>query len=133
MSLKKNELSIAPLKKAVASLQSALVKEPANELERDGVIQRFEYTFELSWKVLKKYLELNQPNSSEMSVKDLFREAGKLALIDSVEKWFEYLKARNLTSHTYNDTTAEDTFEVATRFLVSVSDLVKKLEKRLSG
>lgn len=53
----KADFSIKPLKEAFLSLETAVNKKNINDLERDGIIQRFEYSFELSWKSLKKYLE----------------------------------------------------------------------------
>ena len=80
------------------SLEKAL-KENKTEYVRDTTIQRFEFTFELSWKILKKYFLANN-NVQIDSVKNLIREAGKQNLIESVENWFSYLDARNKTTLT---------------------------------
>lgn len=61
--------------------------------------------------------------------RNLFREAGRQGLIDDVLRWFAYHKARNLTSHTYNENTAEETFLVVKQFSTDVEKLFKKLEK----
>ncbi|MBI4128210.1 MAG: nucleotidyltransferase substrate binding protein [Parcubacteria group bacterium] len=73
---KNTALSLAPLKKAVASLEKALA-QTKDEFSRDSVIQRFEYTYELCWKSLKRYLFLNA-QIEESNIKNLFREAAKL-------------------------------------------------------
>ena len=125
----KSKISILPFSKALDSLTRVL-REKKNDIVRDATIQRFEYTFELSWKLLKRYLE-SQNNTIEASIKNVFREAGKLGLIDSVEHWFEYLDARNLTSHTYNESTAEEVYKVANRFEKSARFLLGRMEALL--
>jgi len=125
------EISINPLKKAVVSLEKALFQNK-DEFLRDAVIQRFEYTFELSWKLLKRYLGLYS-NVTSLNIKDIFREAGKQGLIGNVEHWFEFLEARNLTSHTYNEFTAENTYDTALQFLPEVKVLTEKLEQKLNA
>ena len=96
-----NQLILTPLTKALGFLKNALA-QPKNEYTRDASIQRFEYTFELSWKMLKRYLA-TEAGIEEYNIKDLFRQAAKQHLLVDDEKWFEYLKARNLTTHTYNE------------------------------
>jgi len=127
--VKKEKISSAHFNKALESL-TKILKEKKSDIVRDATIQRFEYTFELSWKLLRRYLESEQ-NTIEASIKNVFREAGKLGLIDNVENWFEYLEARNLTSHTYNESTAEGVFQAAARFEKSARFLKKRLEKLL--
>lgn len=122
--------SLGSLKKAFVSFESALAVAPSNDLERDGVLQRFEYTFELCWKMLKKYFEY-KAISCEASPRELIREAAAQSLIPSAAEWFEYLKGRNLTSHTYNEDTAKDAFDVAVRFCAAARDLIRELETRL--
>lgn len=120
-----NPIILTPLKKAVASLKRA-VAQPKNEYTRDAVIQRFEYTYELSWKMLKRYLA-EETGTKEFNIKNLYREAGRQQLIDDVEKWFEYHEARNLTSHTYNESTAEETYVVAKNFVEDSERLLHNL------
>ena len=70
-------------------------------LEKEGLVQRFEYTFELSWKVLKDYLE-----SKGIEVKfprDVLKEAFQAEIISNGEIWFEMLEYRNILTHTYNE------------------------------
>ncbi len=122
-----SNLILDPLSKAVTSLKKALV-QPKNEYTRDATIQRFEYTYELSWKMLKRYLA-EESGVKEFNIKNIYREAGRQKLIDNVEKWFEYHAARNLTSHTYNEIIAEETYETAKQFIVDAEKLLKNLEK----
>lgn len=119
-------LILTPLRKAVTSLKKALI-QTKNEYTRDAVIQRFEYTYELSWKMLKRYL-VEETGANEFNLRNLFREAARQELIDNPETWFKYQIARNLTSHTYNEKTAEETYIVAREFAVDAEKLLVKLE-----
>jgi len=84
-----------------------------SELEQQGLIQSFEFTHELAWNVLKDYLE-ETGISGIIGSKGATREAFKNGLIHDGESWMEMIKSRNLSSHTYNQDTAE---EVATNIL----------------
>jgi nucleotidyltransferase substrate binding protein (TIGR01987 family) len=127
--MKTEKISVVPFQKALATL-TAILQEKKTDIVRDATIQRFEYTFELSWKLLKRYLE-SENNVIEPNIKNLFREAGKLGLIEKVEDWFEYLQCRNLTSHTYQESTAEEVYLGAVRFEKSAKFLLKRLENLL--
>ncbi len=129
--MEKKQLSLAALHKAIDSLKLALKHPPANDLERDGVIQRFEYTFELTWKILRKYL-ISQEGLAELNLKDIFREAGRRSLIENVERWFEFLESRNLASHTYNELNALEAYKNAQLFLPEAVKLIEQLTKRIS-
>jgi nucleotidyltransferase substrate binding protein (TIGR01987 family) len=125
-------LSFDPLAKAIAQLERGLTEiasDPENELMRDGVIQRFEYTMDLSWKFIQRYLkEIVQVDETAIrSKKDLFREAARLKLIADAEAWIGYYEARNETSHTYNSETAQDVFAQARLFLTDARDLLEAL------
>ncbi len=124
---KNDTLILSPFKMAITSLEKALT-QPKNEFTRDAAIQRFEYTFELAWKMTKRYLKI-ETGTDEYNIKNIFREAAKQGLINNIDQWFSYHKARNLTSHTYNETTAENTYQVAKQFLNDVKPLLQKLEQ----
>lgn len=90
--------------RAFVLLRDALerpVKE-LNELEREGVIQRFEYTFELAWKTLKDRLEFDGLVLNPVTPRNVIRAAFKAKLIDDGEAWIDMLVDRNLMSHTYD-------------------------------
>lgn len=129
-------LDLSPLEKALASLNRALVRAlaaPGDEELRDACIQRFEYTFELCWKMLKRQLEEELPNPPEVdgySFKQMFRVSGERGLVGDVEAWFEYRERRNLTSHTYNEEKARQVFAVLPRFAADAAALLRKLEER---
>ena len=127
------ELNLDPLEKAIEQLKSGLNQshaDPDNELLRDGVIQRFEYTMDLSWKMIQRYLKhiAQVEESAIRTKKDLFREAGRLGLITNVEAWFGYYEARNETSHTYDPQIAESVFEQAELFLPDAVSLLEALK-----
>jgi len=90
------------LLRAFAQLESAVKQvETANDLEKEGLIQRFEYTFELAWKTAKDYLE-----SKSIDVKfssDIIKEAFKYEMIEDGELWMKMLESRNKLAHTYNE------------------------------
>lgn len=73
------------------------------ELELQGVIQAFEVSQELSWKVMKDFLE-EQGKTDLFGSKNAVKEAFNLGLIDDGEVWFDMIKSRNLTSHIYDHT-----------------------------
>jgi len=81
-------------------------KRKLSKLERQGVIQCFEYTHELAWNVLKDYLT-EKGIMNIIGSKDSTRAAFKVGIIKNGEIWMEMIKARNLTSHTYDETYAE--------------------------
>lgn len=99
--------------KAIALLQEAvnLSKERLlTELEEQGLIQRFEFTHELAWNVLKDYFE-DQGNTLITGSRDATREAFNKSLIEDGEGWMEMIKSRNQSSHTYNEEVAEEIIE----------------------
>lgn len=77
-----------------------------NDLEKQGIIQAFEFTHELAWKVLKDYIEFTG-GQILIGSKDTTREAFQKSLIGDGDIWMEMIKSRNLTSHTYNEETSK--------------------------
>ena len=122
------ELNLSALKKALDSLKNGYSENPS-ELERDGIIQRFEFTLELSWKTAKKIL---RSNDIEVDVpKNVFREMASLGWIDSAELWMEYVNARNKASHIYNEEMATAVFSVISDFIKDTESLIKILEDKI--
>ncbi len=80
-----------------------------SKLEKQGVIQGFEYTHELAWNVLKDYL-VDQGFQGIVGSKDASRQAFKTGLISEGKLWMDMITARNLTSHTYDEALADDIF-----------------------
>ena len=128
---KENEIlgciDISSLIKAIGTFKKGL-KSAKTELERDGVIQRFEFTYELVWKTLKRILKFKGLEFS--SPRDVFRESAKQGLINNIEIWFKFIKKRNLTVHTYNADCANEIFKSLPTFekeLDEFLNLIKEL------
>ena len=133
-------LDLSNLKQAVESLGSALQIAKKNkeadvalwEVIRAGVIQNFEFTYELCWKFMKRWLENNLGSVyvDGLPRKELFRVAAENQLISRVENWFEYHRARNETAHTYDEKIAQDVFEAAQKFLADAQELLTNLDRK---
>ena len=129
------KLDLTSLKKAMSSLQKAIERygrEPEDEEVRDSVIQRFETSYELCWKMLSKKLQQRAPSPSQtpsLDFKSLMREGSRSGMIDDPEMWFEYRRMRNITSHTYEEATAEKVAGLAIFFLKDPKSLFEALEK----
>lgn len=117
--------------KAYQRLHSAVAQYPdLSDLEKEGLIQRFEYTFELAWKTLKDYLE-----SQSVEVKfprDTIKQAFHYDLLADGEVWMDMLEKRNLIAHTYN----EENFKIALAtisadYFPALTQFHNKLQKAL--
>lgn len=129
-------LELTSLEKALSSLEQAIARsqrEPMDEEVRDSVIQRFEYSYELSWKMLKRQLEIDSPtpvNIDAMGFKEMIREAAERGLLTNPESWFEYRRQRNLTSHTYNEAKAKQVYQTILVFIQDAKTLLHNLKQR---
>lgn len=92
--------------KALGQLTKFINKGDLNELEKQGLIQAFEYTYELAWNMLKDYFEF-QGETGIGGSRDAIRLAFKRDLIKNGEVWMEMITSRTLTTHTYNEEVAE--------------------------
>ncbi|MBC7904267.1 MAG: nucleotidyltransferase substrate binding protein [Gemmatimonadaceae bacterium] len=128
-------IDFSPLEKDIASLNRALVRATGaqgDEELRDACIQRFEYTFELCWKMLKRQLEQELPNPAEVdgySYRHLFRVGAERGLVQDVEAWFDYRERRNITSHTYDEAKAARVFEALPAFAGHAEELLGRLKE----
>ncbi len=125
----------ANYKKALRQLQSAVElsdQRELSQLEKQGVIQAFEFTHELAWNVLKDYLR-DQGNQNIKGSKDATREAFKVELIADGERWMAMIQSRNISSHTYDERTAELLVEAIMRLYYPLFvALETEMEKYLS-
>lgn len=94
--------------KAVNQLQRFIDKGDLNELEEQGLIQVFEYTYELAWNVIKDYYTFIQAVDNIQGSRDAFRIAFNRGLIKEGKIWMEMIESRIQSSHTYNEDTAKD-------------------------
>lgn len=133
-------LNFCSLQKAIVALENGItiynrkkdmVETEEIEIIKSGVIQNFEVCYEISWKLMKKYLEdsIGASTVDGVSRKELFRIASQNKLITDIEKWFIFHQARNMTSHDYDGIKAEEVFNVALEFLPYARDLQERLEK----
>ena len=128
-------IDYSPLGKAVQRLKeglAALQGDPANTLYRDGVIQRFEFTYGLCAKLLARHLEQTAPVplDKEMSFPTLIRTASENGLLRSGwDVWYEFRKARNLTSHTYNEEVAQQVIGRIPEFATEAEHLYAEFQK----
>jgi nucleotidyltransferase substrate binding protein (TIGR01987 family) len=125
-------LDFTPLRDALAQLADGLQKaadEPRDELRRDGVIQRFEYSHELAMKSIRRVLETVFGDAVDsMAYNDVLRTAAERGLIRDAEKWYLYRAARNKTSHTYDAKIANEVFDAARDFLEDARFLLTRLD-----
>jgi len=106
-------------KKALSQLSKFIDKKDLNELEEQGLIQAFEYTFELAWNVMKDYYEFQGVGGIQGS-RDAIRLAFKRGLIADGDGWMKMIDSRTRTSHTYHEETAN---EIATAIFQRYYDL----------
>jgi nucleotidyltransferase substrate binding protein (TIGR01987 family) len=114
-------------RKALAQLVRFVAKDDLNELEKQGLIQCFEYTYELAWNTLKDFYE-SQAETDIQGSKDAIRLAFKRGLIENGEAWMSMIKSRTLTSHTYNEDLAN---EIVAAILNSYYQEFVELQKKL--
>ena len=116
-------------KKALKTLDEAMLNPPASLLERDGMIQRFEYCLEVSWNSAKKILDYQEYKVD--TPRNIFRELAKLGWINNPEQWIEFLEARNKASHIYHEEVANELFKIIPLFLKASHELLNVLEEKL--
>lgn len=119
--------------RAFARLEEAVdltKKRALSELEKQGLIQAFEYTHELAWNVLKDFLQASGVKEIYGS-KNATREAFKVDLINDGEVWMKMIEDRNQTSHTYNQDVSEKIFIAITQQYFPEFRLFKKTFEKL--
>lgn len=125
------------LRKAVATLDEALSlsgrlsaeSDAMRRLARDSAIQRFEYTYELAIRFLRRHLEETDSAAEvdRLAFRDLLRLGAERGLIDDPRPWFEFREKRNLSVHTYSEATADAIFSVLPNFLAAARGLLDLL------
>lgn len=116
---------------AVERLKEGILKfNKENDLLRDGLIQRFEFTFELAWKTLKVCFE-DEGLIGINSPKAVLREAFSAGLIDNEELWLSMLNDRNSSSHIYSETRAvEICSNIIGKYTSALNEVVEKIKVR---
>lgn len=130
-------LDFTPLNNAIFRLDEGLSRyyQDIKDLQiRDGLIQRFEFTYEISHKMLKRYLEQISPNPEEfdaMHFQDLIRSANERGLLlGNWSDWKQYRDMRARTSHTYDEEIAISVVQGIPKFLSEVQFLQQQLQQR---
>lgn len=136
-------LDLSSLRKAVTSLGRALrvagakkrlasFSEAERQVIRAGVVQNFEFTYELAWKFMKRFLEADLGSAAVDGLprKELFRIAAEHRLLDDAASWFDFHAARNRTTHTYDEKIADEVLQAARRFAKAARALLEELEDR---
>lgn len=120
-----NEIIITPVLKASLSLEKVL-NEKKDEYIRDASIQRFEYSFELAWKTMKRILK--HKGYEVGGSKDVFRLSAKEGLIDDPITWFGFLEMRNETVQSYDEIKAEKIYEKIPFFAHELDKFIKTIK-----
>ena len=118
-------------RKALSQLSSAVElaqSRPLSQLEEQGLIQAYEFTYELAWNVLRDYLQY-AGISGLIGSRDTVREAFSAGLISDGERWMQMLRDRNLAAHTYDESTAHEIREaVISVYHILLCELRDKME-----
>ena len=132
-----DKLNLAPLEKAVSRLTEGLAcyeKDITDTQIRDGLIQRFEFSYEISHKMLKRHLEAVSPTPEQfdaMAFADLIRSANEQGvLLGDWSSWKIYREMRSKTSHTYDEEIAIEVVQSIPAFLEEARHLLKQLQER---
>ena len=137
-------LDLSPLRQALSSLEDGLeVVRNADWFNLQdakvrntliaGVIQNFEFVYEISTKMLRRRLEMDALNPSEVdfaNFRDVLRIAAEKGLIRDVQAWFEYRQMRNITAHTYDHQKAQQVYAGTQAFMQDARALLAQLEDR---
>lgn len=133
-----DKLIISHLGRAILSLEEALdesKKKPAYKIARDATIQRFEYTYELSCKMLRRYLRFfsDTPDTIKiMTFPELIRTGWEQKLLKSSwDVWSNFREARNKSSHAYDEDIAKEVYANIPGFLEEARYLYEQMESKL--
>ncbi|PEE32424.1 nucleotidyltransferase [Bacillus cereus] len=100
--IEKIQYKLENYEKALARLRDAISLPMDDSIIVDGIIQRFEFTYELGWKLMKSYLEYEGVTEAT-TPRSTFREAYVAGIIEESDKWLSMIADRNRTSHTYDE------------------------------
>jgi len=140
-----NKLDISALKKAARAFENALAFAAKVEAKPEGerefyefesasaaVIQHFEFSFELCWKTMKRFIEMDIGLEADiLTRKDLFRLSAEKQLIGDFHRWVEFQRARNRTSHVYDEEVANEVYGIAKEFADYMQKFVEVIGQRI--
>jgi len=122
--MKQDKISLRPLEQAFSKFETFRHNLGSEQL-RAGAIQAFEYSFELSWKTMRRVLE--ERGKIANSPKETFRMAALENLIGDPELWFNFIKKHNITMYAYDETNADEVIAVFGSFSTEIKKLLNKL------
>ena len=124
------EQRLKDFENAFIKLKEGTQKENPDDLEIDGVLQRFEFTFELAWKTLKDYMEYQGFSNKIGSPREIIQQAFKHGLIEDGETWIKMMLSRNALSHLYDENTSRKIYEeIKKQYIELLETLMEKLKK----
>ena len=132
------KLDITSFENALNSLKEVIKvynSDDTNLITRDSMIQRFEYTYSIALKMIKRFFSQGAfvENVDGMTFNEMVRQANKMDLLKSnLETWTIFREKRNLTSHTYDEKIATDVVKIIPLFSEEAQFLLNKLKERLS-
>ena len=138
------KLDLSALRKAIVSLQEGIgvvsdvhwfnaQSKPVKNTLIAGVIQNFEFVYELSIKMMRRQIEKDAASPTEADYSDfrnLLRTAAEKGLIADVEAWFKYREMRNITAHTYDHEKANRVYQGTLAFIGDARALLETLDAR---
>ncbi|MBP7795822.1 MAG: nucleotidyltransferase substrate binding protein [Elusimicrobiales bacterium] len=136
------KLDLTSLTKAINSLEEAIIflnsskfnslNNGEKNIVKAGVIQNFEFTYELCWKFMRRWLKLNVIGDEieGISRKELFRAAKQNGLIYDIDKWMAFHEARKETSHIYDEDKSDEIVNISKDFLSAAKKLLIEITKR---
>ena len=130
------KLDLTSFEKAINSLILILQRYQNDNYDidiRDAVIQRFEYTYSLAIKVMIRFLKIQMPDTEhDLTFNEIIRNSNKYGLLQNdIVNWTQYRQKRNLTSHTYDETIANDVLKIIPEFIEESKFLLEKLKETL--
>ncbi len=118
------------LDNALTFLEESIKQGSHSQLEKAGIIQSFEFTFELAWKTMKDFL--NEKGLNALYPRDVIKEAFQNDLVQDGEKWLDMLESRNLMSHTYKSDDSEKVYEkIVNEYTGILNELATRLKQNL--
>lgn len=127
--MKRFEERVQDLTNATSRLKEAL-KEDENDLVVDGILHRYEFTFELAWKTMKDYLNYLGIQQNTGSPREVLKESFANKLIDNGDIWINMMLARNSLSHLYDEENLREIYiEIKEKYIYEIEKLVEKLKE----
>lgn len=124
------KLDLGPLRRLLSALRKVTRMDLEDDVVRDAAVKRFEFTYEMSWKMMRRHLQwAGAQDLDNVPRRELFRLAARASLIDDPTRWFADHEARNLTSHTYDEVSARKVTALLGAFVKDTATLMRRLKE----